>query len=199
MWHLMRLLAPQLHQLSVVQRCISNPFLPCLLSVGCLLPPPLPHTYVCTLLFRHIPIPQLCSGFAGMPSYADTYTTEEDPSLWRGQVGVKELVLDGGVLLGGFLNEPKMLQALSRELSLDRLVFRRTPDLTVEHLATAVGGNIAKEVVVVADCGPVSEIEVVAAGQRAPEGVRVLMAEPLPGEYEDASLRNSIEDWMSSL
>lgn len=134
-----------------------------------------------------------------MPSYADTYTTEEDPSLWRGQVGVKELVLDGGVLLGGFLNEPKMLQALSRELSLDRLVFRRTPDLTVEHLATAVGGNIAKEVVVVADCGPVSEIEVVAAGQRAPEGVRVLMAEPLPGEYEDASLRNSIEDWMSSL
>jgi hypothetical protein len=63
------------------------------------------------LLLLH---PQLCSAFGGRPEYADTYTIAEDPLLWKNQTGVKELVLDGGILLGGFMVEPDIATLLTR-------------------------------------------------------------------------------------
>ena len=143
---------------------------------------------------------QLCSAFGGRPEYAETYTTAEDPLLWQQQTGVKELVLDGGVLLGGFLVEPDMAALLRRKLvHLERLVIRRAPDLTDEHVAAAVAARLAREVVVVSDCARVSERGVVEAEQGAAGAVAVRYVAPRGGEYADASLSNSLEDLVSTL
>lgn len=144
---------------------------------------------------------QLCSAFGGRPEYAETYTTAEDPMLWQNQAGVRELVLDGGVLLGGFLVEKPLGALLKQSLTqLERLIVRRAPDLTDEHVAAAAAAGFAREILVVADCGGVTEAGVVAAGGRgARQGVGVRLLWPRRGEYEDASLSNSLEDIVSTM
>jgi hypothetical protein len=141
---------------------------------------------------------ELCSAFGGRPEYAETYTTAEDPLLWQRQTGVKELVLDGGVLLGGFLVEPSMSFLLTQMLDLDRLVVRRAPDLTNEHVEAAVASRLAREIVVVSDCCRVTEAGVAAAGA-ASRGVSVSLVGPARGDYDDASLSNSLEDIVSAM
>jgi hypothetical protein len=141
---------------------------------------------------------QLCSAFGGRREYAETYTTAEDPLLWQQQTGVKELVLDGGVLLGGFLVEAHTAQLLKQRLNLDRLIIRRASDLTDDHVADAAHRKLAKEIVVVSDCEGVSESGVVAAGCGV-SGVSVSLVGPAAGEYADASLSNSLEDLVSAL
>jgi hypothetical protein len=82
---------------------------------------------------------------------------------------VRELVVDGGVLLGGFLVEHDAAALLAQRLPrLQRLVLRRCPDLTDAHVAHAAARRLARQVVVVSDCGPgVSEAGVAAAAAAA--------------------------------
>lgn len=141
---------------------------------------------------------QLCSAFGGRREYAETYTTAEDPLLWQQQTGVKELVLDGGVLLGGFLVEPHTAELLKQRMDLDRLIIRRAADMTDDHVASAVERKLAREIVVVSDCEGVTEAGVVAAGSGV-SGVRVSLVSPAAGEYADASLSNSLDDLVSAL
>jgi hypothetical protein len=108
------------------------------------------------------------------------------------------LVLDGGVLLGGFLVEPHTAELLKQRMDLDRLIIRRAADMTDDHVASAVERKLAREIVVVSDCEGVTEAGVVAAGSGV-SGVRVSLVSPAAGEYADASLSNSLDDLVSAL
>lgn len=143
-------------------------------------------------------VPQLCSAFGGRPEYAQTYTTAEDPLLWQQQTGVKEMVIDGGVLLGGFLVEPSMASKLTERIKLDRLIIRRAPDMTDEHVEAAVASRLSREIVIVSDCEGVTEAGVVVAGAAA-KGVTVSLEAPVRDEYADVSLSNSLEDIVAAV
>jgi hypothetical protein len=73
--------------------------------------------------------------------------------------------------------------------------------MTDDHLLSAAKAKLARDIVVVSDCGRVSEAGVVAAGAGSKgsggtkgSGVSVSLVPPLRGEYGDASLSNSLED-----
>ncbi|WIA21173.1 hypothetical protein OEZ85_005480 [Tetradesmus obliquus] len=139
---------------------------------------------------------ELCSAFGGQPEYAATYSIAEDPALWQEQVGVRELVVDGGVLLGGFLVDAGMAALLTRQMSqLATLVLARCPDLCISHLRDAVARRLAPRIVVRRDCS-VSEAEVVALAQglARQRGVVLEMASAAPGEYADRSYTYAVDD-----
>jgi hypothetical protein len=113
------------------------------------------------------------------------------------QVGVRELVVDGGVLLGGFLVDTAMAALLKRQMrQLQTLVLARCPDLDISHLKDAVTRRLAPHIVVRRDCGGVDEAQVVglAQGLGARYGVVMEMAGPAPGEYADKSYSYAVDD-----
>jgi hypothetical protein len=113
------------------------------------------------------------------------------------QVGVRELVVDGGVLLGGFLVDADMAALLKRQMSqLQTLVLARCPDLTLAHLQDAVARRLAPRIVVKRDCCGVGEAQVVglAQGLAVQAGVVLEMAGVAPGEYADKSYSYAVDD-----
>jgi hypothetical protein len=110
---------------------------------------------------------------------------------------VLELVVDGGVLLGGFLVDADMAGLLKRQMrQLHTLVLARCPDLTLAHLQDAVLRKLAPRIVVKRDCGGVSEADVVALAQGLgrQRGVVLEMAGMVAGEYADKSYSYAIDD-----
>jgi hypothetical protein len=138
---------------------------------------------------------ELCSAFGGRPEYAETYTIAEDPLLWQEQVGVQELVIDGGALLGGFLVDAGMMRLLKQQLrQLRRLVLCRCPDLTNEHVERAVRARVAPEILVRRDCPLVTEAAVVAMNEAAGGGCRVDLVLVDPADYQGKSFTYAIDE-----
>eukprot|EP00775_Hariotina_reticulata_P006162 gene6162-6400_t len=140
---------------------------------------------------------ELCSAFGGRPEYAETYTIAEDPLLWQEQVGVQELVIDGGALLGGFLVDAGMMRLLKQQLTqLRRLVLCRCPDLTNEHVERAVRAQVAPEILVRRDCPLVTEAAVVAMNSAAAAGggCRVELVVVDPADYQGKSFTYAIDE-----
>lgn len=139
---------------------------------------------------------ELCSAFGGSLGYADTYTIAEDPFLWQEQVFVRELLLDGGVLLGGFMVNASMAKLLREKLvCLEKLVLCRCLDLTIEHLKTAMQQALVPLIVVKRDCPQVTEANVLELNKMyGHHGVRVELEAVGPTDYVSKSFTYAIDE-----
>ena len=140
---------------------------------------------------------ELCSAFGGNLEYVDTYTNQEDPCLWQEQTEVQELVLDGGVLLGGFMVDADLAELLKHKLTkLRELVFCRCLDVTIEQLEFAVKRGLAPVIVVKQDCPQVNEADVVRLNEKygLAHGVVVDLEAVGPADYIGKSFTYALDD-----
>lgn len=105
-------------------------------------------------------------------------------------------MVDGGVLLGGFMVDAGMAGLLTRSMPrLRALLLCRCPDLTPELLADAVRRRLAPRIVVKRDCG-LSEGDVLALARStaAPRGVELVLEPVAPGEYDGRAFTYAIDE-----